>query len=842
MSARREPDAGVLDRNLARLLQRAWVPVLPRPAFRAELEGTWRAAARELARRRARGAAAIVEWADPLARGARPRAWRVRPSLLAAAAVALALALPRLLDRPGAPRATTLDGLLARGAVALRGLDGGSWQACAEGPEGLALAPPGALVVTPAGRGLRVVAPEGSLELAASTRASIALDGETLDVRLEGEVAAERSASPRAWRLANGRAAVRLDEGRLELALREGAGEARLVRGRARYERAGPDGSREEGALAAGAALALYPLAAPETAGAPLAAGGRRTLASAEGPGAAGPERPGAPALAGAVRDAQSGEPIRSFRVLVLDEQVGNEVEEPVVRAFDAPDGSFRWEAPARGRALVFVHAPGHAPAALGLHDLAEDVALGAVSLARGGTVRGHVVDAATGSPLPGALVLSERDAPAYGLPLALDEPPEWLAIRARSGADGSFTLAHASAGTHALRVTRPGYAPAWFEVAVAEGGTTDAGTRLLGAGGRLEGRARRPDGTAFADAYLIVTLMNDARTPRSAFAQARTDAEGRYAVGDLPPGQLLAVFLGDFREPPKVRPVEIEAGRTTRLDFPDRPEGTRLVGRIERSDGAPVAQRNLTLIADDATAPESDWIATTSDAGGRYAFESVAPGRASLLEVDAFGRWLVLIARIDVPAWPEVTLDLRQGTGAVVGRTLRETTDEPADTVLVLERLEDGRRLFAGFARSDADGSYALRGLPEGRYALTAYATGDALGFEAAEPFDLVEGAPPHALVFRHGPGATVEVRVLDASGAPVPGAMVELEDERGRRFSFDRRPLTDADGVHVAQGVRPGRFTVCVALAGREARAPLECRPGRREAVTIRLPDPGR
>ena len=84
--------------------------------------------------------------------------------------------------------------------------------------------------------------------------------------------------------------------------------------------------------------------------------------------------------------------------------------------------------------------------------------------LDRGGRVRGRVVDAETGEPIDGAIVLSESDTPLSYLWSSLAQLPEKGATGLTTRADGAFDFLHLSAGIQQLRASKPGFAPVWSD------------------------------------------------------------------------------------------------------------------------------------------------------------------------------------------------------------------------------------------------------------------------------------------------------------------------------------------------------------------------------------------
>lgn len=111
---------------------------------------------------------------------------------------------------------------------------------------------------------------------------------------------------------------------------------------------------------------------------------------------------------------------------------------------------------------------------------------------------------------------------------------------------------------------------------------------------------------------------------------------------------------------------------------------------------------------------------------------------------------------------------------------------------------LGDGART----TESAADGAFFFDDLAEGTYALRGEVAG-AYGEDLAA--DLTETSAPVELELRRGP--SIDVRVVDARGEPVPGARVE---------SANRGGLTGPDGHVLLRGLDVGSAYVTVTAAG--------------------------
>jgi hypothetical protein len=640
------------------------------------------------------------------------------------------------------------------------------------------------------------------------------------------------------------------DRGATDVAL-DGAGERTIDPSR------GPGGGREatpEGVAIRGADPDLAnpdlrtPVPVEDTADDAGAGSGAGEPGGADGSGAE--EAPAA--LAGRVTG-PGGAPVPRFRVILLAQREVPDVVMPVLRAFDAADGAFRWEGLEADRYEVFVEADGLAQHRTGPVDLAAGEALALdVALAPGRRLRGWVVADDTDAPIPGATVVVESETPSQVLPMDLDESPGWLTRLARTGSDGGFELEDLASGRGRLRVDAPGFAPAWVDVDVEPAPanlTAEDAAELqrmpelpqvpqvivrLGPGGTVAGTVTDAYGHAVAGAVVLATFGDDpSRARLFSYDEARTDARGEYRFAHMASGFYMLIQWPDeasFRggAPPTLRPAMVRSGATVTVDFRGESAAVRIRGTLRDAAGAPLANHKLTLLPEESNAPDGsdDWVAGTSDAEGRFEFQVERAGRYLLFATFGMGERLTFVHAFDVPPGEaEHAEDARlAGTHAVV--TVVQALDHapvPRASVVVLLLDETGAEEFAGHAMTDDAGRAELRGLPPGRYRAVAETTErDDLGQAVSAPFELRPATPSGAPVEPAGAsvelplGGMLRLAVRDAAGAPVAGARVTATRAEGATVHPLIEPVTDADGRLGLPGLAPGRYTIRVVAPG--------------------------
>ncbi|HTG34315.1 MAG TPA: carboxypeptidase-like regulatory domain-containing protein [Thermoanaerobaculia bacterium] len=495
-------------------------------------------------------------------------------------------------------------------------------------------------------------------------------------------------------------------------------------------------------------------------------------------------------------------------------------------RATAGPDGRFllarllageTWEL----RALL----PGWAPARISLSGLAPGKTREGVRLVlgRGRTASGRVIDR-SGQPVPGAGIFlaattGER-APAAGDPPAVPRGrgngvDSWSAV---AGADGRFTVVALPAGRVDLRVAREGFAAVTVRaVPIPAGeGPCDLGTVILEPGAEVRGAVVDREGKPVSGAEVYagkdlrrLRFATDAGVPIDRKPEATTGSDGRFILSDLRRGERLdlEVRAAGYRPgnaagvpAPTARPLRIVLDRGVRVagrvvDAGERPvAGAELELRSERPGG----ERGIIRHVGGATTR------TAADADGRFVFDGVPPGGATL---DAWAAGFQPAQGRDLRLPPEGVdgLKVELDRGAVIEGRVRTSAGDP---------VEDARVVCGSAAAiSDADGFYRLEGLPTGRRKVQLLHR-DYLPFD--RELDVRPGDNPLDLVLAEG--REVEGRVVDRAGEGIAAAEIALFPAGSPREQTAR---SGADGAFRFPNVQAGVWSLRV---GKEGYLPTE------------------
>lgn len=497
-------------------------------------------------------------------------------------------------------------------------------------------------------------------------------------------------------------------------------------------------------------------------------------------------------------------------------------------------DGEGRFEIAdlAIGRYDLEVVASGYAPVTipgLEVEDGAGQVDFGTVVVVPGVRVAGKVVDP-EGAAIAGAevyLQVEQRGIMATGR-AGQKEP------RARTDAGGRFEIADLLPDQLVTIVaSKKGYASA------AASGVKPPGEEpvsiVLQPAGRLAGRVVDERGTPIARA--TVNAHPDFSQPyyRSPVGQrptwARTDAEGRFVIEDVPVTTLQVSISAEGYQQQLRSGVEMPAGGVVELEI-EMLRGAVIEGTVTTADGEPLVQASLSVSerSDRMFRGISVSAGGQTDALGHYRIDGAPVGEATIIVNDRTRHRLQKDVEVR-PGTNVVDLVLERGfdvTGQVV-----DPDGTPVGGAAVTSQAtmpSNGLHVSYGSApqaTSRSDGTFVLEDVEPGSYTVSAAREGFAPS--AGEPVE-VSGAVS---------GVLLELR----RGATLRGRVVGLElEELGSlslaafsQFGGSRRGRVDYSAEYAFDTLAPGQWHVQaqVAVSGRTSTLAVEIPEGVEEVV---------
>lgn len=419
-----------------------------------------------------------------------------------------------------------------------------------------------------------------------------------------------------------------------------------------------------------------------------------------------------------------------------------------------------------------------------------------------------------------GRVLARETREPIAGAPIAGERPPRGDSDLGVTGADGVFRVALRTWETVGLRVSAHGFGHRWVGPRAGHETPETALEIPLDRGSTLRVRALAADRTPLVDATArveawIAELGSGAsggnRYLDAMSWTAATGADGVATLVDLPPdAQLRGTLTRGGRivhtvaEPFALRPGEVREVTWT-LDAPGEVRGV-----VRETDGAPVARQTIWLQRATTAAPtifrsydESRARRTTAtDERGSFRFADVAPGswwvgpgRTEPGREDperdpvAHGE-LVVVA--DGPA--DVALTLVRGL-VIRGRIVGADGVTPAIGHAGAKRAAEKLYVDAG----PAGDAFVVGPLLPGRWTLSAFSPDG-----ASQSADVEAEAGASGVVLQLVAQARLRLRVLDASGDPVPHAGVLAGNVEHGTTSSE----TDENGRREFLALPPGRL----------------------------------
>jgi len=578
--------------------------------------------------------------------------------------------------------------------------------------------------------------------------------------------------------------------------------------------------------------------------------------------------------LEGVVMDLDRAEPVTAFSIETID-RIETSADEPgrlnpfaAGEPFEDPGGRFRIDSLRAGLVNLTFRAEGYPPTVVeGVRIVEGEERKGLiVTLARGGTIRGRVVDE-EGAGIRGASVLALDPKERLGrglfrnmedfssIPTRMPEirkmlPPGLLGYAAglgllgeeavRSKVDGSFELKGVAPGAVTVVAFHPSYASSNMDGLKVEAGETLEGVEIeLTEGAGVHGTVTDRHGRPVPDSMVVALSPASmggrrARDVGGGFYQSETTEAGAYEINHMTPG---SYFIVSTRGDEALNPMSffstldfdlltIPAEERVRFDIVDESFGaTRVFGRV--LDGVePVGGGSISALSwEGDNFLGIDWKLGRVDGNGNYEFEGLGPGEYQF-ELRVRGQRARIL--VDVPDQPEYRRDLELPTGTIAGRVVDPGTREPLHRARVtLRPLEEseGEGLVAAFLRQEGrqlrrrtslDGSFRFENLSEGEYELLARPPSSSkLAPSERLRLRLSEGGRMESLQVELRPALELRGRVVDELGVPVPDAALSCRPAEGLELR-STRGRTDQEGNFTLKGLAEGSHTLSASAPG--------------------------
>jgi protocatechuate 3,4-dioxygenase beta subunit len=467
---------------------------------------------------------------------------------------------------------------------------------------------------------------------------------------------------------------------------------------------------------------------------------------------------------------------------------------------FHAEDGSFVLEDVPAGRWTLEAFAPGYQAGSASAVAVAEGEATEGVELrlSRGGVLTGRVLELRSGRPILDATVRAEQSGGESRMGM-MRIGGEGGDNEAATDADGRYELTGLAPGTWTVTASHADWSDAATSVEIKD--TPATADIRLGRGGSVGGSVLAA-GRPVAGAQVTLSAAGDSgMRPGAGFLgggeqSALSDEGGHFRFDRLTPGRYsLGAALRDQTSAPAEAVVTGDDAQEVQLTLA---EGALVRGVVT---GLPDAQ--LSGVGVNAQGPDF-FASTRTSAAGSFEISGVPEGtltlRANAGDFMTSSRSAQATLTIG-PGQSEATAEIRFEQGfRVDGHVTRG--GRPVPDAMVMAFPDGGNRRSAS-GRTDETGGYAIEGLDEGRYTLTANS-------EAGAPIRKTVDLAGDTSVDLEAPPARLAGTVVEAeSGRPLGEVGVRIEDDGGG-LRFVNRASTDSSGRFAFEDVEPKRYRV--------------------------------
>lgn len=546
--------------------------------------------------------------------------------------------------------------------------------------------------------------------------------------------------------------------------------------------------------------------------------------------------------LAGTVVAADDGHPIAGATV-----SVGGDFFDGGAswgRARTDEQGRFRFSRLAPGRYKPSAQSAGY------YGEPAESVLLGL-----GQAVEGVVIPVAPASQVSGVVVVEAGGAttpcpsPSVMLNDATADRREW----GRGGKDGVVRVDAVLPGHYEVTVTCEHQVAEerYPAIDVVAGRDVDGLTWKVKAGATLTGVVKRADGTPVADVDVMATSTAGGARARSSSGYSRTGDDGTFRIDGLLGGTYLVRASRDGERAPMPPPTaKVEPGGTAAIEIVFLASGS-IAGTVVDTDGKPVRAAQVRATGSTGSFRNLGY----SGDDGAFRLDGVEPGnqrvtaslgwsqalrRPGTTDDDKQGERVTVVA--GQTATTRLVVEARTGT---IAGTVKDSAGVPVvDAWVMATRESDAAGAAAGGAmrgsrwswgRSDRpvvtalDGSFTVRSLAPGTYAVRAYRRG---GGEA-----LAEHVAIGASVTLTIPSTGSIAGTVTVAGGAVPDELeISLEDEKTGFSRSESFYLTR--GVFALRDLPAGTFVLTADAAGGRAMTTIELTAGQdRTGIALTL-----
>ncbi len=397
-------------------------------------------------------------------------------------------------------------------------------------------------------------------------------------------------------------------------------------------------------------------------------------------------------------------------------------------------------------------------------------------------SIQGTVIDIASGAPLPGALieVLSEGT----------------VIAKVLADINGSYTIFDLADGSYTIRASSLGYQTGAQGVIVNATTTATSAFALVFDAGSLGG--------TITDATTSLPVTNAAIQiffNGSLINSSPTNSNGQYFFTDLNTGTYTVNIIASGYQTTNQGAIVFN-NQTTTLNVPLSPGGGSISGLVTDSLSHTIAGAAVVL-----TQANSIIQRAVTDTVGHYLIEGAPAGHYEVLVSRSTFQSQIKASTIVEGETTTLNFSLSSNPGTIIGTVRDALTSTPiASASLDVFQGAD----VIGSTISGSDGTYSLSGLPMGSYLVRAGQTGYQTKLAPATIASVIPVTVDYYLP--SNPGNVIGTVTSAATGAPIPGALVVLQQKSLEIIQV----FTDEQGRYSLTGLAPGSSAIVVSSLG--------------------------
>ena len=463
------------------------------------------------------------------------------------------------------------------------------------------------------------------------------------------------------------------------------------------------------------------------------------------------------------------------------------------------------------------------------------------VALDRGAAVSGNVVDP-DGKPVSGATVVPVDSSSLYRGGRDV--------LTARSDKTGAFSIPAIAAGTWTFQASHKDFAPGSSELVTIDGESPATGVQIeLSPGAVVAGKV--VDAAQAPVPWASVRVRTRKAAAQEFGAQVRSataDENGQIEMTGLPRREVSVLAVGETASSQSID-VDLEARPETRDLTLTLDVTGKIAGVVVDSAGEPIAEAQVMATPNIWSGERVEGFelrgqSTRSTGGdGRFEFSGLPEGEyrlhASRTRGSTFWWW-----RQDGAIARTGTLDVQvvlQKQGALAGMVTLDNSETPESFTVTVGYPP-------GVPVANKRGEFSIPSLIPGTYDVTI--SGPEFSEHVVRGVTIAPGETKDLGTIAVERGRHVSGRVVDASGAPVPGATVAVGRQLigdGKSLSPElgastdqwlgvRRGRTDGDGAYRIVGIGKAKLVIAAEHPGIGRSLPAEIPKGK-ESVTREL-----